>query len=432
MTTPRLAAIVFIFVCSTVAWLVLAGSVVERTGERDGRLAQEVEQLWGGRHTQVAPDVWVERDRQVVEDVTEKDAAGRAAVRQVTKKVTDRVPVPLASSRIDVDLELDQRRKGLLWYSTHAVSFHAVYVVRNPGKDDRLYLHFSFPSAQAIYDAFVLRVNGQEAPPAQDLSAGIVVPIGLPSRGEAVVEISYHSRGLGAWTYAFSASGVAQVRDFTLAMKTNFRSIDFPAGTLSPTSKSVEGAGWRLAWRFESLVTGQRIGMDPPRRLNPGPLAARITFFAPVSLLFFLTVMVILGAVHGQSLHPMNYFFLAAAFFAFHLLLAYLADHINIHVAFGVSSAVSVLLSVTYLRLVAGMRFALVRAGLAQMVFLVLFGYAFFFEGYTGLTVSVGAVLTLFVLMQITGRVDWGAVFARKTPVANAAEGPGSAVRSGS
>jgi len=40
-------------------------------------------------------------------------------------------------------------------------------------------------------------------------------------------------------------------------------------------------------------------------------------------------------------------------------------------------------------------------------VFLVLFSYAFFFEGYTGLTVTVGAVITLFDLMQMTGRVKW-------------------------
>jgi hypothetical protein len=75
---------------------------------------------------------------------------------------------------------------------------------------------------------------------------------------------------------------------------------------------------------FASLAAGQRIGIDTPNRLNPGPLAARITFFAPVSLLFFFTVMVTLGVLKGRSLHPMNYFFLAAAFFAFHLLLAYL------------------------------------------------------------------------------------------------------------
>ena len=50
------------------------------------------------------------------------------------------------------------------------------------------------------------------------------------------------------------------------------------------------------------------------------------------------------------------------------------------------------------------------RAGVAQVVFLVLFSYAFFFEGYTGLTVTVGAIVTLFVLMQVTGRVKWDEV----------------------
>lgn len=61
----------------------------------------------------------------------------------------------------------------------------------------------------------------------------------------------------------------------------------------------------------------------------------------------------------------------------------------------------------SYLRLVCGLRRALFYAGGAQLVFLVLFSYAFFFEGYTGLTVTIGAVLTLFVLMQLTGRIDW-------------------------
>ena len=68
---------------------------------------------------------------------------------------------------------------------------------------------------------------------------------------------------------------------------------------------------------------------------------------------------------------------------------------------------VSVFLVVSYLRLVAGTQFAVVQAGLAQFVFLVLFSYAFFFEGYTGLTVTIGAIVTLFVLMQMTARVDW-------------------------
>jgi hypothetical protein len=69
---------------------------------------------------------------------------------------------------------------------------------------------------------------------------------------------------------------------------------------------------------------------------------------------------------------------------------------------------------VSYLRLVAGMRFAVRRAGVAQLAFLVFFSYAFFFEGYTGLTVTIGSIVTLFVLMQATARVDWSAVFRRQ------------------
>ena len=73
-------------------------------------------------------------------------------------------------------------------------------------------------------------------------------------------------------------------------------------------------AGAELAWTFANLISGQSIGMAMPERLNPGPFAARVTFFAPVSLLFFLTVMVIVGATHGPSLHPMHYWFIATPF----------------------------------------------------------------------------------------------------------------------
>ena len=119
----------------------------------------------------------------------------------------------------------------------------------------------------------------------------------------------------------------------------------------------------------------------------------------------------------------MNYFFLASAFFAFHLLLAYLVDHISIHLAFLISSVVSILLVVSYLRLVVNWRFAVVDAGLAQLIYLVLFSYAFFFAGFTGLAVTVGAILSLFVVMQMTGRIHWSDKFARPVPASVSGRG---------
>src|SRR5258708_24884962 len=98
----------------------------------------------------------------------------------------------------------------------------------------------------------------------------------------------------------------------------------------------------------------------------------------------------------------MNYFFLACAFFAFHLLLAYLCDHVSIHAGFVISSAVSILLVVTYLRLVVNLRFAVVEAEVSQLIFLVRFSYASVFSGFTWLAGLFCAILTLVLVLLVT------------------------------
>jgi inner membrane protein involved in colicin E2 resistance len=140
-----------------------------------------------------------------------------------------------------------------------------------------------------------------------------------------------------------------------------------------------------------------------------------MSFHAPVSLFFFFTVMFTIVILKKIPLHPMHYLFISAGFFAFHILMAYLVDHVDIHQAFWICAIVSVFLVVSYMRLVAGVKFAVVYAGLAQLVYLIGFSYAFFFTGWTGLTVVIVAIVTLFVLMQTTGRLNWNEVFAAKS-----------------
>jgi inner membrane protein involved in colicin E2 resistance len=162
--------------------------------------------------------------------------------------------------------------------------------------------------------------------------------------------------------------------------------------------------------------------MTMPEKLQPGPLAGQISYFAPVSLFFFFFLMFIITTLRNIDLHPLNYFFLACAFFAFHLLLAYLVDHISIHAAMIISSLVSIALVVSYLRLVVGMRFAALEAGTAQLIYLVLFSYAFFWKGFTGLAITIISIVTLFVVMQATGRIRWSerlASFGSPAPALN-------------
>ncbi len=412
MTARRLFAILFIFASTAIAWFILGASVATRTNQSKIEGGQQVASLWGGQHSQMAPKVFHNRLHEVSELVTQKDESGKEVTKRVKREKEVRIPLTVSSSSVDVRLNVDHRRKGLLWHDTYTVDFKAVYMVRIPSlKAKSVTVDFQFPSPTAIYDDFSLSFGGEDISQVNNLAQGVSARF-APKPGKTVpIEIRYRSRGLDTWSYRFGDSSVGQIRDFNLAMITDFGGIDFPAGALSPTRKSPTADGWRLEWSFDNLVSGQHIGLDVPNKLNPGPLTARITFFAPVSLLFFITVLIMLGALKHLELHPMHFFFLSAAFFSFHLLMAYLVDHLNIHLAFATAAVVSLGLVLSYLRLICGLRSALRYAGTAQLVFLVLFSYAFFFEGLTGLAVTTGSIITLFVLMQFTAKVDWNRVF---------------------
>jgi hypothetical protein len=51
-----------------------------------------------------------------------------------------------------------------------------------------------------------------------------------------------------------------------------------------------------------------------------------------------------------------------------------------------------------------------------------MFSYAFFLKGFTGLAITLGSVVTLFVAMQVTGRIRWAENFSLKPAEHSAAE----------
>jgi len=217
---------------------------------------------------------------------------------------------------------------------------------------------------------------------------------------------------MNQWWYIFGKN-VSHIQNFKLTMITDFDKINFPENSISPTSKEKKDNGWELTWEYTDLISGVQVGMEMPQRVNPGPFVSRITFFAPISLFLFLFLMFIITTLRTVKIHPMNYFFICAAFFSFHLLLAYLADHITIYLALVISSVVSIFLVISYMRLVVGTRFAFLEIGLSQFVYLVIFSCTFFLSGYTGLAITILSIVTLFAVMQLTGRIDWAKKFAK-------------------
>jgi hypothetical protein len=425
----RLLAIGFVWLACSGAWAILGSSLAFRSGAASGSLLPEVHALWGPPLVQAPPSAKgteTHRTRAKEQRFDEKERRYYEVERE--RDVTTERALPLESSDLDARLALEHRRKGLLWFPTYGVEFGGRYEFRNEGPTARkVEVTFPVEARGVTYDGF--EVTDDAGAPIdvafEDGKASFSRKV--EGNGLLAFHVRYRTRGTERWSYGTSGGGLGSeeglVRRFRLGVSTNFAAVDFPPGTLSPSEHGPAEGGWKGTWRFDRLVGSAPIGVVLPERLNPGPLASKITFFAPVSLLFFFFVTGVLLAARGRSIHPVNYFLLACAFFAFHLLFAYLLDHLAIGPAFAAASAVSLALVVSYARLFVGWRTAVLQLGASQLIYLVLFSFTFFWQGFTGLAITAGAILTLFVMMQITGRLDWAKVLAR-APEGSAGAGP--------
>ena len=387
MTVKRLTAIGFILLCTALAWFILGSSLLVRSGQSSASLGRTVIGSWGPLMTQPHPIIYY-------------NSPGSSSGRHVIQP---------SQSAVTVSLRYEPKKKGLLWYRTFLVDFRGDYSLENPTPiTQTIYVRFQLPTPNASYSDFSFVLNGTRSEN-NKLADGINEAVTLAPGQSAKFSVTYKSRGTDRWGYNFGDT--TRIRNFQLAMTTDFNEIDFPPGTGSPTARKETANGWSLTWSYPDVINAQAIAMDMPSVVNPGPVASRMSFFAPVSLLFFFAVLLIVGTLQGVNLHPMNYFFLAAGCFAFQLLFAYLVDLIPLLLAFIIAAAVSLALVSGYLFLATGRRFARIAAA-AQFGFMVLFSYSFFFEGLTGLTITIGAIITLALLMITTAKVNWADKFA--------------------
>lgn len=403
----RIFGLIFIFICTSIAWFILGGATSARTHEQDLKLRGAVGQLWGTAQTQSAPAAYYKtyKEKQI------KTVIGSETVVE-TKTETKVHALSLEATDIAVAFDLVHRKKGLLWYPTYRVHFSGTYQIKNPTEIERVvYFEYTFPTTDGVYDNFKLVVDGEKVKELKPSAGVIMQPVSIAAGQVKSVQVGYSSQGMDEWWYVFGHS-VSHIRNFRLTMNTNFDRIDFPDNGISPTTKEKTDTGWKLVWQYDDLISGIQIGMLMPEKVNPGPFVSRVTFFAPVSLFLFLFLMFIITTLQNIKIHPMNYFFICAAYFSFHLLLAYLADHIDIHLALIIASVVAIFLIISYMRLVVGARFAFLETGISQFVYLVLFSYTFFWTGYTGLAITILCIITLFIVMQLTGKIDWAAQFA--------------------
>ncbi len=403
MTLKKISAILIIFIIAFIAWMILGASTSSRTNERYYRLEQEVANLYG-HHLALNPPLLYQGE---IEYSARYERGQKVAENY---KPTDWFE--LSSSDIHIAVTLDQRKKGNLWFPTFKteIDSHYQFQLEKFDPDEPLYIRYQLQSTKTIYSNLTLMIDDV---PYDDFNAligdrGIEI---VPTDDNMLnIDISYDATGMQELMYFLTDSGddsVSQINDFQLRIDTDFEDYDIVPETMSPTDIRKYNDGYQLSWQFDNAITGKNIGIIMPNKLNAGEIVTRVVFFAPISLLFFFVVLLFSSIVLHFQLHPMHYFFLAATFFSFHLMYAYFSDHMNLYLSFTLASFISLVLTITYLRLCSKKLLAYIFAPLIQLIYLVVFSFSFFFDGMTGLLVTIFSVITLFILMQITGNIDW-------------------------
>lgn len=380
MTIPRFIAIGFILFTATVAWMIQSAVISSRSTISVKKLNSEVRQVWGAG--------FVQPHLSVISD------AG-----------TELSFVQITSSQVEVDLKYKPQRRGLLWHRTYDATLKGSYSITNHyANSQNVRVRLTLPSQGTSYDNFSFQL-GDSPPNALTPNNGTMEAVTmLPAGATVILKTGYTARGMDSWAYVFQPN--TRLTNFSLKMHADFEDISFPAMTSSPTARTPVDGGWNLEWAYTDVIDVRDIGMDMPKVLNSGPVVARITFFAPLSLALFFAVLVVIGMLKEVNLHPMIYAFLAAGYFSFHLLLAYLCDIMSLHVAFLLAAIVSMLMVSGYLHIIVGKRLS-IPASAAQFVYLILFSYSFFFDGLTGLTLTIIGITSLAILMYVTARVNW-------------------------
>src|SRR5213080_3900722 len=103
----RIGAITFIFLCTTVAWAILGATIFQRTYDSGTFSNSRVESTWGAPQSQSPTQASFDEKVPKKETKTENGKT----IETVTQE-TVTTHLPLESSRINVDLNLEHRQKG--------------------------------------------------------------------------------------------------------------------------------------------------------------------------------------------------------------------------------------------------------------------------------------------------------------------------------
>ena len=403
MAIRKLLAVGLVFVGFSLAWIILGNVNTSRTEKQSQVLLTRVQNAYGGPLIITPPQIFYEI---ILEKTVAINGIDTVSVYK-QKELVDP-----SKTDISIDLRMERKKVGNLWFPVFTAVYQGEYEynfesIPREYRAQSLFLLPGLNSSESIYNNIEMKIDDTVIQPLSKLVAGIPIKLEeiVSLAGVVKVVFNYKTTGTDYMLYVISGqkqqlpdldnkesfSGqvnnveekfdyverLTRLDDFSVKVTTDFKNYNFPVRTIPPTNREVKDNITEFYWNFNKTVTGKNIGVIIPKLRNPGEIAGRISFFAPVSLLFFFVVMIIISLLIKKVLHPMHYFFLAATFLSFHLMFSYIADHVSIYLAFGIAAVISCLLTFSFLVRIHRRRYSLIATSL-QFLYLIIFNQMYY------------------------------------------------------
>ena len=178
MNTGRVFAIILIFIIFTIAWATLGTNIAIRSSNFDDILGEKVASTWG---------IPIQQNAPAFKHVSNKIIN--------TKDQNIELLQPIQTD-ISVDLALDHRKKGLIWYTTYTSYLKASYILENPtDKEMVIMTAFNYPDPDAPYNDLMIRVGDEERLKNINTKTGIQEKIIIPPHSKETFYVQYKTRG---------------------------------------------------------------------------------------------------------------------------------------------------------------------------------------------------------------------------------------------
>lgn len=386
-------------VAFSIASILIGYRIDSRHTSTYSRSLKSVRQIWGGSIVQNSPSFYYSYKAKNV-----RYAENGKKIEEIITKNED---LGFSDQKIELNLNKNVRKKGLLFFAGYNSDFTGRYLIKNEFSKQRVcYFYFPLPVGTGNISDIKVLVDGGEYEGDTNYADGISFGRKMNPGEVHDIVISYKAQGTGSYNYNLTDKKL-QIENLSFAIKTDYKNVDIPDGAMVPSEKVSDDSSSLLKWEASNLVTSQDIALNFKVEGNYGKIISKMFFYSPLTIFLFIGFMLIITTALQIRLHPMHFLFILTGFFIYYLLSSYMMSYLNIigAVLFSLVVSSGIVLYYTYLIKKGSTLIKISAAGL--LIFQWIFSGAFFFQAHTGFIITIASIISFIILMKMTSSVDW-------------------------